>query len=87
VTPDTTRTELVTEETMPLRGLVLGARHVLFDFDGPICRLFARHKAERVAGELIEWLEGQGLQGLLTDEEFAGFSAETRAAVQVWLGE
>jgi hypothetical protein len=25
--------------------------------------------------------------GLLTDEEFARFSPETRAAVQVWLGE
>lgn len=47
----------------------MNARHVLFDFDGPICRLFAGHKAERVAGELVEWLEGQGLQGLLTEEE------------------
>jgi hypothetical protein len=26
-------------------------------------------------------------RGLLSDEEFAGFSSETRAAVQVWLGE
>lgn len=26
-------------------------------------------------------------RGLLTDEEFASFSPETRAAVQVWLGE
>ena len=25
--------------------------------------------------------------GLLTDEEFVGFSPETRGAVQVWLGE
>ena len=25
-------------------------------------------------------------RGLLTDEELAGFSSETRAAVQVWLG-
>ncbi len=66
---DTTQTELVTQETTHLRDLVLGARHILFDFDGPICRLFAGHKAERVAGELVEWLEGQGLQGLLTAEE------------------
>ena len=25
-------------------------------------------------------------RGLLTDEEFAGFSSETQAAVQIWLG-
>ncbi|MFG2354226.1 HAD family hydrolase [Streptomyces sp. NPDC048521] len=42
---------------------------MLWDFDGPICRLFAGHKAERVAAELVEWLELQGLRGLLTDPE------------------
>jgi HAD superfamily hydrolase (TIGR01509 family) len=42
---------------------------VLWDFDGPICRLFAGHSAERVASDLVEWLEGRGLHGLLTDTE------------------
>lgn len=42
---------------------------MLWDFDGPICRLFAGHRAERVAADLVEWLERQGLHGLLTDTE------------------
>ncbi|MEV6838554.1 HAD family hydrolase [Streptomyces sp. NPDC051133] len=42
---------------------------MLWDLDGPICRLFAGHKAERVAEDLVEWLEGQGLRGLLTPSE------------------
>ncbi|MFI6347713.1 HAD family hydrolase [Streptomyces sp. NPDC050560] len=52
-----------------LRALVTRARAVLFDFDGPICRLFAGHRAERVAGELVEWVESRGLHGLVTPDE------------------
>jgi len=55
VTSDATQAEPVTEETAQeterLREQVTRARVVLWDFDGPICRLFARHKAERVAAE------------------------------------
>lgn len=73
MTSDATQTELVTAETAreteKLRELITRARVVLWDFDGPICRLFAGHKAERVAVELAEWLEGRGLHGLLTDTE------------------
>jgi len=69
VTPDTAQTEQVTVETENLRELITKTRNVLFDFDGPICRLFAGHTAERVAGELVEWLEGRGLHGLLTETE------------------
>ncbi|GHB35822.1 hydrolase [Streptomyces viridiviolaceus] len=73
MTSDTTQTEPVAEktETDPerLRDLIAGARVVLWDFDGPICRLFARHSAERVAADLVEWLEGRGLHGLLTEAE------------------
>jgi HAD superfamily hydrolase (TIGR01509 family) len=73
VTPDTTQTELVAAETAKetenLQELVTRARVVLWDFDGPICRLFAGHKAERVATELVQWLAGRGLHGLLTDTE------------------
>ncbi|WP_367043410.1 HAD family hydrolase [Streptomyces sp. Je 1-332] len=57
------------EETKKLRELIERARFVLFDFDGPICRLFAGHSAERIASEQVRWLEGRGLHGLLTAEE------------------
>ncbi|MET8217918.1 HAD family hydrolase [Streptomyces hirsutus] len=79
VTSDATRTEPVTHETENdqkdlndpdgLKELISGARVVLWDFDGPICRLFAGHSAERVATDLVEWLEGRGLHGLLTEPE------------------
>ncbi|MFF3514716.1 HAD family hydrolase [Streptomyces sp. NPDC002573] len=61
VTSDTTRTMPVTEETERLRELVEGARFVLFDFDGPICRLFALHPAAEVARAMKQWLHEQGL--------------------------
>ncbi|MEU6370501.1 HAD family hydrolase [Streptomyces sp. NPDC046931] len=69
MTSDTTRTTPVTAETERLRELVEGARVVLFDFDGPICRLFAGRKATDVARELERWLERQGMSALLTEEE------------------
>nr|WP_234342550.1 HAD-IA family hydrolase [Streptomyces sp. NRRL B-3648] len=56
-------------ENEKLRELITTARFVLWDFDGPICRLFARHRAERVAADLVDWLERQGLRGLLTESE------------------
>jgi HAD superfamily hydrolase (TIGR01509 family) len=56
-------------ETTNVRELVKSARVVLWDFDGPICRLFAGHSAEGVAVDLVEWLEGRGLHGLLEEEE------------------
>ncbi|WP_432196974.1 HAD family hydrolase [Streptomyces sp. bgisy027] len=56
-------------DTEQLRELITRARVVLWDFDGPICRLFAGHKAERVAIDLVDWLEGRGLHGLLTEDE------------------
>ena len=72
VTPDTTQTEPVAardRDREDSRELITRARVVLWDFDGPICRLFAGHSAERVATELVEWLEGRGLHGLLTEAE------------------
>ncbi|GGY28104.1 hydrolase [Streptomyces djakartensis] len=58
-------------ETDPERllDLIRPARVVLWDFDGPICRLFAVRKAEQVAGELVEWLEARGLHGLMSGPE------------------
>ncbi|MBZ6083531.1 HAD family hydrolase [Streptomyces olivaceus] len=69
VTSDTEQTEPVAGHRAGLRDLVAGARVVLWDFDGPICRLFAGYSADRVAGELVDWLAGQGLRELLTREE------------------
>ncbi|WP_234443144.1 HAD family hydrolase [Streptomyces cellulosae] len=76
MTSDTTQTERVATQTDPvateteaLRELIDQARVVLWDFDGPICRLFAGHAADKVADDLVEWLEGRGLHSLLTDEE------------------
>ncbi|MFD9461299.1 HAD family hydrolase [Streptomyces sp. NPDC060027] len=63
------QTGSVTEETEPLRKMIKSARFVLFDFDGPICRLFAGHSAELIALELVKWLEGHGLKGLLSEQE------------------
>lgn len=59
------------EETGNLRELITRARFVLFDFDGPICRLFAGHSAETIARDQVRWLEERGLRGLLTEEERA----------------
>lgn len=56
-------------ELNELNELISGARVVLWDFDGPICRLFAGHSADRVARDLVEWLAGRGLHGLLTESE------------------
>ncbi|MFE1288768.1 HAD family hydrolase [Streptomyces sp. NPDC058751] len=69
VTSDTTQTDAVATQTENLRETITGARFVLFDFDGPICRLYAGHAAETVARNLVEWLEQQGMRGLLTPEE------------------
>ncbi|MGX1671269.1 HAD family hydrolase [Streptomyces sp. NPDC055400] len=57
------------EETEGLRELIKSAQFVIFDFDGPICRLFARRKAERIAADLVEWLEVRGLHSLLSSLE------------------
>ncbi|MGV9286781.1 HAD family hydrolase [Streptomyces sp. NPDC003719] len=69
MTSDTKQTERVAADTENLGRVVRGARFVLWDFDGPICRLFAGHTAERVAAGLVDWLERRGLRGLLTEEE------------------
>lgn len=56
-------------ETEILRELITPVRFVLWDLDGPICRLFAGHPAYQVARHLVELVEGRGLGGLLTSEE------------------
>ncbi|MEU1132156.1 HAD family hydrolase [Streptomyces sp. NPDC005900] len=60
---------MLDEGTERLHELIGPVRFVLFDFDGPICRLFAGHSAEDVAKDLVRRLAGLGLHGLLTDDE------------------
>ncbi|MHB9860758.1 HAD family hydrolase [Streptomyces sp. YIM S03343] len=62
MTSDTTQTSALTE-------LTVHAGVVLWDFDGPVCRLFAQYSARLVASDLVRWLAGQGLYGLLTEDE------------------
>ncbi|MFI1678756.1 HAD family hydrolase [Streptomyces sp. NPDC020607] len=66
---DATPTESAADETERLRGVVDSIGFVLFDFDGPICRLFAGRPAADVARDLVQWLKEQGLRGLLTADE------------------
>ncbi|MFF4031898.1 HAD family hydrolase [Streptomyces sviceus] len=69
VAAETGQTDVVTTESERLRWLVARTRHVLFDFDGPICQLFAGYSAEDIARSQVEWLEAQGRDGLLTEQE------------------
>lgn len=63
------QTESVTSNTENLQDLITRARYVLFDFDGPICRVFAGHPADGVAAELVKWLDRRGAGRLLTVDE------------------
>jgi HAD superfamily hydrolase (TIGR01549 family) len=49
-----------------MRELISNARCVLFDFDGPVCRLFAVHSAESIARHLRELAGELAVSGLLT---------------------
>jgi HAD superfamily hydrolase (TIGR01509 family) len=55
--------------TENLQQLITRTRYVLFDFDGPICRVFAGHAADGVARGLVHWLDERGAGHLLTSEE------------------
>ncbi|MGP3953155.1 HAD family hydrolase [Streptomyces sp. 7N604] len=65
MTPDATRSELTLDDTLRLRKLIGDARCVLFDFDGPICRLFAGHPSAGIAQRIKHWLAEQGHAVLL----------------------
>ncbi|WP_306979484.1 HAD family hydrolase [Streptomyces canus] len=72
VTPETTHTEPVTAETARLASLVASARYVLWDMDGPMCRLFAGYPAHEIAGQLVAMIDGLGMGALLTEQERSG---------------
>ncbi|MEV6106807.1 HAD-IA family hydrolase [Streptomyces sp. NPDC051940] len=50
------------DEQEELRRLLGSARCVLFDFDGPVCRLFAGQTSGEIAGRLREWMTAQGYE-------------------------
>ncbi|MHC0429585.1 HAD family hydrolase [Streptomyces sp. O3] len=62
----------VAKVTEDVSELIARARSVLFDFDGPVCRLFAGHRAHAVADSLLAWLAEHRLLDLLTEEERRG---------------
>ncbi|MDG4858890.1 HAD-IA family hydrolase [Streptomyces sp. T-3] len=51
--------------TEAFTALVAGAENVLFDFDGPVCRLFARRPAIGVSAHLVRWLDDHDQGALL----------------------
>ncbi|MFS8199233.1 HAD family hydrolase [Streptomyces sp. CWNU-52B] len=69
MTFETRQFELVAGEAEKFDELIGRAKCVLFDFDGPICRLFAGHSAKGIATGLEEWLAARGLAGVLTEGE------------------
>ncbi|MFE7778894.1 HAD family hydrolase [Streptomyces sp. NPDC057445] len=71
MTTDAAHTERATQVAEQLNDLIIGAEYVLFDFDGPVCRLFAGHRAHEVAAGLVDRLEKHGSHVLLSDEERA----------------
>jgi HAD superfamily hydrolase (TIGR01509 family) len=60
-------------DTREVRPSLEGTEGVLFDFDGPVCRLFPHNSSLPVAKELRGLVTGAGLESLLvTDEEKRG---------------
>ncbi|MGP3983424.1 HAD family hydrolase [Streptomyces sp. KR80] len=72
MTRDATRPGLTLDDTVRLKQLLGDAGCVLFDFDGPICRLFAGHPSAGIAQRLKDWLREQGHRHL----EAAAHSAD-----------
>lgn len=62
-----------------IEDLISGAEYVLFDFDGPICHLFARHPPRTVAAGLVEWLRARGAAVRLAEDEAGDPHAVLRA--------
>jgi len=52
-----------------VRELIDRVRVVLWDFDGPVCGLFAGYPADQVAAGLVKRLDQRGLRDLLSEEE------------------
>ncbi|WP_406372899.1 HAD family hydrolase [Streptomyces sp. NBC_00647] len=59
------------DDIRDVRELLADVRCVLFDFDGPICRLFPQGSSMRVADELRARVDGEDLVDVLTQRERA----------------
>ncbi|MEV7346064.1 HAD family hydrolase [Streptomyces sp. NPDC093544] len=59
------------DDIKEVRELLAGAHCVLFDFDGPICRLFPKGSSLDVADELRKLVDKAGLDDVLTEQERA----------------
>lgn len=69
MTPDTTDLGQAVAVAARTERLITGATCVLFDFDGPICGLFASHRAHHIADRLIAWLAERDLDVPLDESE------------------
>ncbi|CAM5611881.1 hydrolase [Streptomyces spiroverticillatus] len=67
--PETTDLEQAAPVIEQAAQAITGATCVLFDFDGPICGLFAEHRAHDIAERLIAWLEREDFVVPLTGAE------------------
>ncbi|MFI5806582.1 HAD family hydrolase [Streptomyces sp. NPDC051561] len=67
---DATDLEQVASVLEQAAGPITEATCILFDFDGPICGLFAEHRAHDIADRLIAWLaDERGLEVPLEGRE------------------
>ncbi|GHH46369.1 beta-phosphoglucomutase-like phosphatase (HAD superfamily) [Streptomyces candidus] len=69
MTPETTDLGQAVAVAARTERLITGATCVLFDFDGPICGLFAGHRAHHIADRLIAWLAARDLDVPLDENE------------------
>ncbi|MCX5200359.1 HAD family hydrolase [Streptomyces sp. NBC_00237] len=69
MTPETTDLEQAAPVIERAAQAITGATCVLFDFDGPICGLFAEHRAHDIADRLIAWLARRGHAVPLSEDD------------------
>ncbi|MFG2304799.1 HAD family hydrolase [Actinacidiphila glaucinigra] len=66
-----------------LRALLTGVEGVLFDFDGPLCHLFAPKGADRVAEQLHEFIGRERLPDVRPEKEHSPLDV-LREAARTW---
>ncbi|MFB7286455.1 HAD family hydrolase [Actinacidiphila glaucinigra] len=66
-----------------LRALLADVEGVLFDFDGPLCHLFAPKGAERVAEQLREFIDRERLPAVRPEKEHSPIDI-LREAARTW---
>lgn len=77
------RSDVTGSPSAAVTDLFAAAKCVLFDFDGPICHLFAHHPAPVVAAGLRQWIERRVPGGVAVDQAAEGDPlARLRAAAE-----